>query len=74
MKCSIQILKRAEGFLAFNTEELAFYELYSDELVLSFKGASEPCSLFKNDVAAEDFDFLVQVLRSEFPNISNVVK
>jgi len=70
MKCSIQILNRAEGFLAFNTDDLMFWEVYSDEIVLAFKGSFEPMSLFKNDVSAHDFESLVTLLRQEFPEIT----
>jgi hypothetical protein len=70
VKCSIQILNRAEGFLAFNTDDLAFWEIYPDEIVLGFNGASEPMSLFKKDVSPQDFDVLVALLRKEFPDIT----
>jgi hypothetical protein len=70
MKCSIQILNRADGFLAFDTNNLAFWEVYADEIVLGFTGASEPMSLFRNDVSPQDFDILVDLLRKEFPEIT----
>lgn len=73
MKCSIQILNRgANSVLAFDTQELLFWEIYSNEgeLVLGFKGASEAVSLFKKDVDSQDFEDLVALLRKEFPDIS----
>jgi len=71
VKFSIKILTRP-GSLAFDTNELSFWEVYpkEGEIVLAFKGISEPVSLFKKDVSPEDFDFLLQLLQNEFPDIS----
>lgn len=71
MKFSIQILSRP-GSLAFDTDELSFWEIYPNEgeIVLAFKGISEPVSLFKKDVSPEDFDSLLALLQNEFPDIS----
>jgi len=71
VKFSIQILSRP-GSLAFDTDELSFWEIYPNEgeIVLAFKGISEPVSLFKKDVSPEDFDSLLALLQNEFPDIS----
>jgi len=71
VKFSIQILTRL-GSLAFDTDELSFWEIYPNEgeIVLAFKGISEPVSLFKKDVSPEDFDSLLALLQNEFPDIS----
>lgn len=71
MKFSIQILTRP-GSLAFDTNDLSFWEFYPNEgeIVLAFKGISEPVSLFKKDVSPEDFDFFLARLQEEFPDIT----
>jgi hypothetical protein len=70
VKISIQIVTRP-GILAFDTNELSFWEVYpkEGEIVLAFKGLSEPMSLLKENVSPEDYDSLLARLQEEFPDI-----
>jgi hypothetical protein len=72
VKFSIQILT-SPGILAFDTQSLSFWEFYSNEgeIVLAFKGSSEPVSLFQKDVSSSDFETLLACLQKEFPDISS---
>ena len=73
-KVSLQVLTRSDGFLLLDTEDLAYCEIYSEEIVLGFKGAAEDFNLRKEDVAPEDFNALTTLVRGQFPDISTVVK
>jgi hypothetical protein len=71
VKISIQILTRP-GSLGFDTDDLSFWEFYPNEseIILAFKGLSEPMTLLKKDVSSSDFDNLVARLQEEFPDIT----